>query len=309
MTAGGDFIPKDLELDEGPVYPTIFGITLTPVISGLLIALLGVAAAVYGLANFVSPEWTRNQDLEAKVREKSNQLQQQDQIVKQIAEAKTNLEQARQQRDQVLALFSNERTLDTLLLDMNQLIERNNAGRVAATRAKLNSCPVWVRDQYSTIVSSQEFEDKVGPLVAEARLTKFEPDPKLSGIVSDGALGPAVNNKLKRQVVNVQFEGNFNQTQSIFRTIERLQSLLLLRNLQVTVGRGGQAAPSSQIGGLYEIVPGPNIRFLTNCQPDTVLTTSFQMEALLPLSPAEQAAVAPKPTPGASPAATPAAPR
>ncbi len=38
MTAGGDFIPNDPNLDTEPSHPVLFGIALTPVIIGTLLA-------------------------------------------------------------------------------------------------------------------------------------------------------------------------------------------------------------------------------------------------------------------------------
>jgi type IV pilus assembly protein PilO len=297
MTAG-DFIPQDSDFDQGPNYPTVFGVTITPVVSGVLLATAGVIGAAALWAYVVSPAWENYQALKADVEAKREQVNQIAVVKKQIAEAKTKLTQVNQQRDQVYALFANERTLNTLLLDINQLVEKNNAGRVPATRAKLANCPAAIQDQYSNISTYNKFEDNFGPLVGEAKLRKFTPDPKGTEVITDSSLGPAINGKLKRQVTNVEFQGNFNQTQSIFRTIERLQSLLLVKNMTVQIGDRTKAA-----GGLYEVLPGGNIRFLTNCQPDTLITTSFQMEALLPLNAADKKALAP--SPAASPAASP----
>lgn len=302
MTAGGDFIPQDSDFDQGPNYPTIFGVTLTPVVTGVLLATAGLVGAAALWAYLVNPAWENYQTLDAAVKEKSEQLKQQATVKKQIQDAKVKLVQVNQQRDQVYALFANEKTIDTLLLDLNQLIEKNNAGRVGATRAKLNNCPAAIRDQYANIATYNKFEDNFGALVAEAKLRKFTPDPKGAEVITDGSLGPLINNKLKRRVINVEFQGNFNQTQSIFRTIERLQSLLLVKDLSVQIGDRSRSS-----GGLYEVLPNGNVRFLTNCQPDTQVTTGFKMEALLPLSAADRKAV--KPAPTASPAASPAAPQ
>jgi type IV pilus assembly protein PilO len=289
MTASGDFIPQDSDFDQGPNYPTVFGVTITPVVSGVLLATAGVVGAVALWAYLVNPAWERFQTLDAAVKEKSEQLKQQATVKQQIIDAKKKLTQVNQQRDQVYALFANERTIDTLLLDINQLIERNNAGRVAATRTKLNNCPAAIRDQYANINTYNKFEDTYGALVADAKLKKFTPDPKGAEVIQDSSLGAPINGKLKRRAINVEFQGNFNQTQSIFRTIERLQSLLLVKNLSVQIGDRSRTG-----GGLY---------FLTNCQPDTLITTGFQMEALLPLNAADKKAL--QPTPVASPAASP----
>lgn len=297
MTAG-DFIPQDSDFDQGPSYPTVFGVTITPVVSGVLLATAGVIGAAALWAYLVSPAWESYQTLKADVEAKREQVGQIAAVKKQITDAKTKLTQVNQQRDQVYALFANEKTLNTLLLDINQLVEKNNSGRVPATRSKLANCPAAIQDQYANVSTYNKFEDSFGALVGEAKLRKFTPDPKGAEVITDSSLGSAINGKLKRQVINVEFQGNFNQTQSIFRTIERLQSLLLVKNLSVQIGDKNKSA-----GGLYEVLPGGNVRFLTNCQPDTLITTGFQMEALLPLSAADKKVV--PPSPAASPAATP----
>jgi len=278
-----DFIP-DAEFEDTPNHPTAFGITFTPAISGILLGVIGLVGAGAIVANLVMPALETNQTLDAKVKEKTDQLQQQGAIRKQIQDAKDQLVQAKQKRDQVYALFANEKTLNTLLFDLNQLIERNNAGLLAARNTKLNACPVYVQRVFSTQQGAQEFQDKFGQLVAEAKLKRFKPDEKGATVISDSSLGASINNKLKRQAIDIEIRGNFNQTQSIFRTIERLQPLLLMRNLEVKV------IDNKISEGLYEIQPDGTIRYLTNCQPDNQITTTFQMDALLPLSDAERQA-------------------
>jgi type IV pilus assembly protein PilO len=291
-----DFIP-DNEFETTPNYPTVFGITLTPPVSGVLIALLGVAAAAYLGTTFVLPAWDQYQVLQADVEKKRTDIQQQEATLQNIEKVKAELATVQQRQEEVLALFANEKTLDTLLIDLNQLINRGNAGVLAATRSKLRNCPGWVRSQFTDLRRSQEFEERVGPLVSEADLQLFEPDPRASGIINDSSLGANVNNKLKRQVVNVRFKGNFNQTQSILRNIERLQPLLVINNFQAT---RDQQTGGGQIGGLYQIENG-RVRFLTNCQPEATITSTFQLIALLPLTPEESAAANPAPSPSPSP--------
>ncbi|MBD1843160.1 pilus assembly protein PilO [Cyanobacteria bacterium FACHB-63] len=281
MTA--DFIP-DSEFESTPNYPTAFGITFTPMISGVVLGVMGLLGAGALVSYLVMPAWEANQALDAKVKEKTQQLQQQGEIRKQIQEAKNQLEQAKQRRDQVYSLFANEKTLNTLLFDLNQLIERNNAGLLAARNTKLNACPVYVQQLFATPGGAQEFQDRFGQLVAEAKLRRFKPDEKGAAVISDSSLGAPINNKLKRQTIDVEIRGNFNQTQSIFRTIERLQPLLLVRNLSVKV------ADNKVSEGLYEIQPDGTIRYLTNCQPDNQITTTFQMDALMPLTEVERKA-------------------
>lgn len=284
MTASGDFIPNDTVADAEPSYPVVFGIPMSPTLIGILLALTGVLGAVYLLLNLVQPEWDKYNSLSANVDAKKGQVQQQQQIAAQVETAKKELAEANQQRQDVLTMFSNERTIDTLLLDINRQIDARNAGLAKARQDKLAACPAWVRSNIDAL------EKQVGDLVVKSQMRRFTPDPKVSGVINDGSYGPLVNNKLRREAIGVEFEGNFNQTQSVLRSIERLQPLLLLRNVEFVVGDGtpGRAA----FNRLYEI-QGNTVRFLTNCQPETKITTKFQLEALMPLTPEELAKLNP----------------
>lgn len=289
MTVSDDFIPGgDTAYDAGPNYPVVFGITLTPVVSGVLLALVGLGAAAYLLVNLVQPEWQKYQELQVRVKEKNDQVAQRETILKQIEKSKADLEAARRQRADVLALFANESTLDTLLLDLNRQIETRSAGLTRARQDKLAACPARVRQNV------REFESQVGPLVAKPQLKRFVPEAEAK-IITDNSYGALVNNKLKRQIVAVEFEGNFNQTQAILRSIERLQPLLVFKNLESTLG-----TTQGRTGGRYFEIQGNTIRLVPNCQPEATITTKFQLEALLPLTPEEAAKVstpAPPPKP------------
>ncbi len=316
MSMSGDFNPPDGDFNSGPNYPSAFGITFTPMVSGICLGVLGLAAAAYGWMTFVDPLRIETEALDAKVKEKQAQLGDQQKIEADLKKAKVRLAQVEQQRTQVLSLFAQPKNMDTILLDLNQLIKRNNAGILEGKRAKLASCPDWVKEQFTTIPDGQRFEESIGPLVADAKLTSFKPSSAVTpgaapaagattvpNVVTDGSLGVELNNKLKRETVDIAFEGNFNQTQQIFRTIERLQPLLVMRNMSIAVGRGGGTGASPI---LYEINSNSPIpEALRNCQPDTVLKTSFKMDALIPVTPEEAKLLVPTPTASPSPGASP----
>jgi type IV pilus assembly protein PilO len=301
MTSG-DFLTQDMGFDE-PNYPTVLGIQLTPMVSGILLGLLGAAIAGATWFYLISPLMEENTTIQADVDSKEEQLKKAEQIKRDLKAAKEELVKVGKQREQVMSLFAKERDLSTLLLDLNQLIERNNSGVLASKQSKLAACPASVREQYTKVAKSQTFEDQVGPLVAEAKLNKFQPTgitEVITAVGSDSYVQPALLGKLKRQTIDVSFQGNFNQTQSIFRTIERLQPLLIIKNLSMTLGNKSQKS-----GGLYETGPGETIRFLTNCQPETLVTTTFKMDALMPASADVVAPPVASPSPAASPGASP----
>ncbi|MBW4579711.1 MAG: potassium-transporting ATPase subunit F [Tildeniella nuda ZEHNDER 1965/U140] len=289
MTAGGDFLPNDPNLDTEPGYPVIFGIALTPTILGILLAVGGIALAAYLFLSLVQPELEKYNDLKQKVETKENQVQQAAAIAKQIADANANLEAAKKQRTEVLNLFSNESTLNTLLLDLNRQVETRNAGVARLEQDRLAACPAWVRNNVEALRKSGI------ELARRASLKDFTPDPKASGVITDNAYGSLVNNKLQRQVATVNLEGNVNQTQAIFRNIERLQPFLVFKDVKIVVGDGTQT--NTSVNRLFEI-RGNTVQFLPNCQPEQKLTTTFRLEALSPIAPAAPAAaVKPAPAP------------
>lgn len=269
MTAGGDFIPGEQAFDEVPEYPVVFGLRFTPAVIGILLALLGLGGAIALLVYLVSPEWETYQQLKTKVEQTEGELQQQANIKQQIDTAKKNLDDAKRQRDDVLTLFANEASLDTLLLDLNRQVDARNADLAKRREQRLAQCPAVVQQNLS------EFEEKVGPIATQARMKTFTPQADKSTVITDSSYGAQVNGKLKRQVANVELVGNYEQTSAILQSIERLQPLLVLRNLSSTADEKSKG-----------FIPYSGF---PNCVPDTQITTKFQLEALLPLTDADRA--------------------
>jgi len=241
MTYTEEFIPAEegLEIEEAPNYPSAFGITFTPPVSGALFAVLGLLGAAYLVSSLVMPSFQTYQEAQAKVEESKLQIQQKQASQQKIDEAQAQLKVVQQQQTQVLSLFANERTLDTLLLDINRIITSR-----------------------------------------QGSLQSFVPAQGVPAIVTDGSLGPAVNGKLKRQSVAIQLQGNYDQIQSILRSVERLQTLLLVNEFKADL-----TGENSQ-------------KFVVNRQGNAVLVgqptlnTTFNLEVLLPLTPEETAAAA-----------------
>ncbi len=113
-------------------------------------------------------------------------------------------------------------------------------------------------------------------------LKRFVPASQKPEAINDGSLGILVNGKLKRSSINIQITGTYEQTQSILRNIERLQPLLLVKDYQSTL-EAVRSDPSSE-KGVKRFGPAP-------------LSTSFQLQALMPLNPEEVAAAAAKAAP------------
>ncbi len=229
--------------DSSPSYPVIFGVTLTPKIGGILFGVLGLAGSAYLFLNMVMPTWDTYSLNQTKKDDLQNQINQKKASVNQIGKVKEELANSKVQQTQVLGLFANEKTLDTLLIDLNRLVEAGNGQLpVAAVKGKLK---------------------------------KYTPANQKAEPVVDGSLGAGANGKLKRSVISVEVVGTYEQTQSILRNVERLQPLLLVKEYSSTLSADANNPPEKGVPA--RIGPAP-------------INTSFQLQALVPLSPEELAA-------------------
>lgn len=257
MTVGGDFIPGDGVNSDAPSYPKLFGVSLTPTVVGILLALLGLGAALWLYSTIVQPALQRSQELNQDISAKEQQLLDQQDTQKQIADARNRLQDAQQLRSDVLSLFATEKSTDTLLLDVNERVQAVNAGIQDPKR--------------------------------RATLAKFDFDAGASGPVTDGSLGPAVDNRLTRRVYNVEIDGSFPQTQSIIRNIERLQPLLVITDFVSELDPDSQTIVLNERGRLS---PG---------QAESKVRASFRLSALIPTesppAPAPSASPSPSPSP------------
>lgn len=219
--------------------PSLFGIKLTPQISGILIAVALLALAAYLANSYVMPLWQKYGELTADRDLKQSQVAQKQANIKQGKELKKDLETAKKDQTEILSLFANEKTLDTLLLDINRLVDSGNS--------------------------------TTGGTVS--KLQKFEPVNQSAEIISDGSFGSEVNGKLKRRIINISLAGNYEQTQSIFRNMERLQPLLIVNEYTSTL----QQDPVDPTTGRL---------------PPASINTAFKLQALIPATPEEAAAAA-----------------
>ena len=133
----------------GEEYPVVFGISMTPMTQGILIALAGVGAAIYVAVTFLMPKYTEYQELSAQVSEKENQLAQVANERKRLQEIQQNLGEAKAIEQQVMALFPSEKTTTVLPIDLNKIVadqygrltkfEPDDAGSVLVTDSSWGS--------------------------------------------------------------------------------------------------------------------------------------------------------------------------
>lgn len=217
MTLSGDFIPEDTGVQEAaPEYPTAFGITLTPTVIGIILALVGLGGALYLFLNVLQPALQRRSELAAEVRSKEADLANQEQALQEIEEVEAELEAALAERRSVYGLFSSEDQLDTLILDINRQIVPTNVG---------------IEDLRRQLIGAG-----VDPELVGARLTQVEPLPDRSGVITTEDLEEntyytdEIVGKLRSEKIAVGIQGDFAQIQSIIRNIERLEPLLIIRD-------------------------------------------------------------------------------
>lgn len=272
-----------LEEEEGVA---LFGISMSPTILGGILALVGIAGAVWLGIKLVKPAIDARSQLATDISTKEAQLSQQADIQKRIEAAQDERNAAQTVQREVLGMFASKDSLSTLLLDLNQQIEQRNTeqGTPLSSRLAALQCPPYVVNKF------QEIKDKTNGFFAVAEMRGFEPVILSTNtaqanaaaiaedgleLVQDGSLGSAANGQVKRQTYTVSFAGNFPQTQAIFRQLEQLQPLLMVKDVNMEVTERPILFGSTGA--------------LETCQPDLPLETTFTLQALLPLSAEELA--------------------
>lgn len=228
-------------------YPTAFGITFTPQVSGITFGILGLLAAFYIIFSFGFAAFENYQKLKQLEQEKQQQIdfQKTRGAAQKFAQAERDLREAKATKLQVQSLFSSEQTLDTLLFDISNL----------ASAKKVN-------------------------------LTNFQPEAGEAKAVNDSSLGNELNGKLKQESINLAMEGSFEDTEKLLQDLERLQPLLLVKNINVSLDA------KDLVGTVYvdtvnkkaKVVPGSKNK----------LNTSFTLKAILPFSEEELKEIAAK---------------
>ncbi|USR92280.1 hypothetical protein NEA10_06035 [Phormidium yuhuli AB48] len=280
MAYDNDFIPgEEEEATNGIVF---MGVTLSPPILGVILAVLGIGGGVWLAYQFVQPLLSERQDLQVEIAEKETQIDAQGNVQEQIERAEAEREEVQELQQDVLSMFATPDSLETLLLDINQQVNQRNANLSAdeiRTRLVDRGCPAGLLEDFTNV------NERVNGFFSEVSLEEFTPvfpgnargqtnaaNITADGyeLVTDGSFGRQANEQIKRQTYQVRMQGNFAQTRTVLEQLERLQPLLVVRRFQ-----SRQETPTF----IYD-----ENGLLANCQPETSVTTSFKLEALLPLS-------------------------
>jgi type IV pilus assembly protein PilO len=221
-------------LADAPNHPVIFGLTLSPLLIGGVVGVIGLIAAGFCAVTYVMPKFQANQELQTKVNDVNQQIQDRKNNEIKIAEAEEKFKVATAQREAVLNLFANDKKLDTLLLDLNKLVNER-----------------------------------------QGELRKFVPDSAGTGTINDGALGSALNGKIRRKSIDVEMTGGFEQIQSILRTVERMDRFLILKDFKADLRN-----PATNTGVANTTGAAPKLK------------AGFKLQAIIPLTTEENAAAA-----------------
>lgn len=147
MTFTKEYIAnEDRELEELDQYPTAFGITFTPRNSGITAGVVGLLGSLYLLFNWVIPAYTDLQRLQI---DKDSKQQQVDQQTSGLGATKfqkieSQLQQKEATKQQILALFAQEKNLSTILLDISNIFKSRNVKLISFQPQALE--PVVVSD-------------------------------------------------------------------------------------------------------------------------------------------------------------------
>jgi type IV pilus assembly protein PilO len=109
-------------LADAPNHPVFFGISLSPIFFGGIMAVIGIGAAGYFGFTTVMPKMEANKEQQAKLDDIQQQIKDRKNNAIKIAEAEEKLKALGAQKEVVLSLFANDKKLDTFLLDLNKLV-------------------------------------------------------------------------------------------------------------------------------------------------------------------------------------------
>lgn len=195
FTTSDEFEPQDEGFGGESSYPSAFGVTFTPKVSGIAIGVTGFLIAGYLFFTQVMPVLGELSELNKQKQEKQDQLNQlsSTKLEQIIAQKQGELEEAKDLKEDVVQFFAQTQNLETLLIDVNNFANLSNI--------KMNSyVPTGDKEK-----------------------------------VADDSFGNLANNNLQVQTYNLDIEGGFSQLQFFIQDLERLQPLLVVQNLNTSI--------------------------------------------------------------------------
>ncbi|QQE66332.1 hypothetical protein GFS31_30300 [Leptolyngbya sp. BL0902] len=270
MTASGDFMPVEegQEFDLGPAYPTVFGMQLTPPVQALAIVLLGVAAS-FALYNFlVRPVRQQITAVQTEVNTVQAQVDQQRASLQDLAVLQAQLDEVIQQRVAVYGLLGTSTSLETLLIDINQQIQNSNAAIEDVLRSDFDRIDQGQlaglglnQAQIARIRAEFAGDPVIQRVLYASELWEFTP----TEVIPWAAAPVELEGKINSQSVSVSMQALFPQTLNILRNIERLEPLIVIRDLEQEQAPLRAGISEEQVQGITR-----------------PLNTTFTLEVLVP---------------------------
>ncbi|PZO36003.1 MAG: hypothetical protein DCF19_22635 [Pseudanabaena frigida] len=173
---------------------TLFGVTLTSKILGILIGVAGIGIAAYATTSYVLPLWDQVQSGQTNISTKKNDLTSLEQKVAGKGNIAQKIEEANKQNLFVLSLLPNVDNIDTLMRDIQEQIPKT-----------------------ITIALPPDFAyDLAGTMRV------FQPREVIKGP------------QYKTYSFTIGFDGKFEDVLNTIQKIERLKPLLIVKDLKLS---------------------------------------------------------------------------
>jgi type IV pilus assembly protein PilO len=173
---------------------TLFGVTLTSKILGILIGVGGIGLAVYVATTYVTPLWDQVQAGQTNIAKKKADLTSLEQKVAGKGNVLEKIEEANKQNQFVLSLLPNVDNIDTLMRDIQEQVPKT-----------------------ITIALPPDFSYELA-----GTMRAFQPAP------------PIKSPQFTTYSFTIGFDGKFEDVLNAIQRIERLKPLLVVKNLKLT---------------------------------------------------------------------------
>jgi type IV pilus assembly protein PilO len=284
MTVSEQFMAMEAARAEEAPPPGSYKIgsfVLTPQIQGILIAVLGLGLAGFAAFKMLLPAMQEQQSLKDQISAKEAEIASQQSKINQMDEAKANLATTKEQKENVLALFAQGATLETLLLDINQIV-RQSGGNLESFKPIEPSPNEWIFSEGSAQAGG------AAPAAAA-------PAPAADTPPADPAAAPPpttpsliLSQAVQGKTMELEMAGSYQQTLDTLRRLERLQQMLLFGEFSSELGQDSQQIFVDPDGKITEQSPAN-------------LETNFNLIAVMPLPPEQlENLAAPPPPPAAA---------
>ncbi len=265
MTVSGDFIPDDTEgLPNYPDYPVVLGLTITPLVQGLLFLLLGITAGAVLYSYVLLPAYQEVERLNGEISTKETTLRDQEANLRKVQAAKERLEVAKRKRGELIQLFASQQSLDVVLLDIDRQIKALPPSTVGLSAAEIEE--LRKRNEALANALSKAPNSALDPNLA--RINSFSPSAP-PALIADNSYGEALNNKLIQQTFAVNMRGDFRQVIEMLRRIEEQRLVMNVSNFSLAQQGDMQ---------LYRVRPGEPIQPVNSPK----LNVTFSLQTVVP---------------------------